>query len=116
IPFSEGYPTPHALTVDEIKGLVTAFVDATHRADSAGFDLIEIHAAHGYLLHSFLSPLSNQRTDDYGGSFENRARFLLEVVAAVRAVWDKPISVRISATDWHTEGWTEADSVALGTL
>ncbi|WP_433967638.1 hypothetical protein [Tunturiibacter gelidiferens] len=102
--------------------IIADFVAATHRALAAGFDLVEIHAAHGYLLHEFLSPLSNQRTDQYGGSFENRARFPLEVVKAVRATWPQhlPLFVRISATDWAPESlgasWDLSQSVAFSKL
>jgi 2,4-dienoyl-CoA reductase-like NADH-dependent reductase (Old Yellow Enzyme family) len=110
--------TPHALTVDEIKEIVTQFSDAARRAVEAGFDLIEIHNAHGYLLHEFLSPLSNKRTDEYGGSFENRVRLSLEVVEAVRKIIpeEMPLFVRISASDYHAEGWTVDDSVELSKL
>src|SRR5690554_5909508 len=96
---------PRELTVDEIAGVVSGFADAARRAISAGFDVVEVHAAHGYLIHQFLSPLSNARTDQYGGSLENRARLLLEVVAAVRAVVGEavPVFVRLSATDWAPE-------------
>lgn len=111
----EGYETPHALNLQEIDELVDQFADAAQRALRAGFDLVEIHAAHGYLLHEFLSPLSNRREDDYGGSFENRIRFLLRVVAAVR---DRigattPLFVRISATDYVEGGWDVDQAVAL---
>lgn len=109
------YAEPRALSVAEIGDLVRAFADAAGRADDAGFDVIEIHAAHGYLLHQFLSPLANQRTDAYGGSFENRTRFLTEVVDAIREVWpaDKPMVVRLSATDWVEGGWTAAETAEL---
>ncbi|KAH6916961.1 NADH:flavin oxidoreductase/NADH oxidase [Coprinopsis sp. MPI-PUGE-AT-0042] len=101
IPFSDSYPKPKPLSVDEIEGLSKAFVDATDRAEKAGFDFLEIHSAHGYLFHQFLSPLSNDRTDDYGGSFENRIRFLLCIVKTVREAWpSKPLFVRVSASDW----------------
>jgi 2,4-dienoyl-CoA reductase-like NADH-dependent reductase (Old Yellow Enzyme family) len=112
------YPLPHALDVDEIALLVQQFADAARRSDDAGFKVTEIHAAHGYLLHEFLSPLSNQRDDRYGGSFANRIRFLLEVTDAVRAVWPegKPLFVRISATDWDAGGWTIEDSVELAKI
>lgn len=115
LPFTEQHRTPNALDSGGIERVQVAFQTAAQRALDAGFDLVEIHAAHGYLLHSFLSPLSNQRTDAYGGSFDNRIRMLLETVQAVRQVWpdDKPLAVRISGTDWHDEGWTIADSVAL---
>lgn len=106
---------PHALMVDEIGGIVAAFVAAARRAQAAGCDVIEIHAAHGYLLHEFLSPLSNRRSDDYGGPLENRARMLLEVVEVVRAVWPahKPMLVRLSATDWVEGGLTVADQAQV---
>lgn len=106
---------PHAMTVHEINGVKGAFRAATQRAIEADYQWLEIHAAHGYLLHSFYSPLSNHRTDDYGGSFDNRIRFLLETVETVRAVWPDhlPLGVRISATDWVAGGWTIEDSVAL---
>ena len=96
--------------------MVADFGDAAERAVAAGFDVLEIHAAHGYLLHEFLSPLSNQRDDEYGGTFENRARLLLEVVAEVRRRVAAPLVVRISATDWVEGGWTADDSVRLGAL
>jgi len=111
----EGYPQPRALEVAEIDALVQDFADAAGRARRAGFDLVEIHAAHGYLLHEFLSPLSNQRDDEYGGSLENRSRFLLRVVAAVRERIgeDVPLFVRISASDYTPRGWDIEESVAL---
>jgi 2,4-dienoyl-CoA reductase-like NADH-dependent reductase (Old Yellow Enzyme family) len=111
----EGYPVPRELTVAEISDLVKSFADAAERAIKVGFDVIEIHSAHGYLLHQFLSPLMNHRTDSYGGSFENRTRFLLEVVRAVRAVMPDgaPLFVRISASDWADGGWNLIDSVEL---
>ncbi len=113
-----GLPAPRELTVPEIDQVVEDFAQAARRALDAGFDVLEIHAAHGYLLHEFLSPLSNQRTDEYGGSFDNRARLLLRVVAAVRSVVPDsvPVLVRISATDWVEGGWTADDSVALARL
>lgn len=118
IAFSEKYAVPEPLDKAGIDAVVEAFADAARRAVKAGFDVVEIHAAHGYLLSEFLSPLSNQRTDEYGGSFENRVRLLLEVVDAVRAVWpqERPLFVRISATDWVEGGWTIDDSVALAKL
>ncbi|MCK6576616.1 MAG: NADH:flavin oxidoreductase/NADH oxidase [Anaerolineae bacterium] len=116
VPFNDGYYKPHALTADEVQQVCHAFVSAARRVQAAGFDVVEVHAAHGYLLHSFLSPLTNQRTDDYGGSLENRARLLLEIVRAIRAFWEKPLFVRISATDWVEGGWTVEDSVQLGGL
>ncbi len=118
IAFSPKHAVPHALDEAGIGSVVAAFVAGAHRALAAGFDLVEIHAAHGYLLHEFLSPLANQRIDAYGGSFENRARLLLEVVEAVRGAWlgHLPLSVRISATDWAEGGWTIDDSVQLARL
>ena len=115
IAFSKEYPQPHELSSDGINRLVDAFRAAAVRALAAGFRVIELHAAHGYLLHSFLSPLSNHRTDGYGGSIENRARFALDVTRAVRAVWPEhyPLLVRISATDWVEGGWSVDDSVQL---
>lgn len=113
--FADNYPQPSALSTTEIAALVQDFASAARRALVAGFEVAEVHAAHGYLLHQFLSPLSNRRDDQYGGSFENRIRFLLETVQAVRAVWPDslPLWVRISATDWAEGGWTLEDSVAL---
>lgn len=113
--FDSTYTEPHALTVDEIAALVQAFADAAQRALAAGFKVIELHGAHGYLGHQFLSPLSNRRSDQYGGSFENRIRFLLETVQATRAVWpaELPLLVRLSATDWTEGGWSADDTVAL---
>ncbi|MEN3370632.1 MAG: hypothetical protein V7609_2775 [Verrucomicrobiota bacterium] len=115
LPFSETYPMPQALTLDGIQEVVAAFAAAARRACEAGFRVIEIHAAHGYLIHEFLSPLSNKREDDYGGSFENRTRLCREVVAAVRSAWPKglPLFVRISATDWVEGGWDIDESVKL---
>lgn len=109
------WPPPAALTATEITALVEAFADAAARAVGVGFEVVEVHAAHGYLIHQFLSPLSNQRTDEYGGSFDNRTRLLREVCAAVRAVWpdDKPVFVRLSATDWVSGGWSLPDTVAV---
>ena len=109
-----GYPEPRALDTFEIAQLVDAFADAATRATAAGFDLVEIHAAHGYLLHQFLSPLSNQRDDRYGGAFENRTRLLLEVVDAVRARLNgAPLLVRLSATDWAEGGWDLGQTIEL---
>ena len=115
IPFADNYPTPQALTVDGIRQVVRAFAHATRRACDAGFRVIEIHAAHGYLIHEFLSPLSNHRDDTYGGSFENRTRLIREIVAAVRSSWPKgaPLFVRISATDWVEGGWDLKQSIEL---
>lgn len=114
-PFSADYPVPRALGLTEIAAIVDAFALSARRALDAGFDIIEIHAAHGYLIHQFLSPLVNGRSDEYGGSFDNRIRLCLEVVAAVRRVWPDrlPLLVRISGTDWRDGGWTVDDSVAL---
>ena len=113
IPFKEGEPIPKEMDKSDIKKLLDDFREATIRSAKAGFKVIEIHAAHGYLLNSFLSPLSNQRTDEYGGSFENRIRIVLEVIDTIRSVWDKslPLFIRISATDWVDGGWTPEDSV-----
>jgi 2,4-dienoyl-CoA reductase-like NADH-dependent reductase (Old Yellow Enzyme family) len=115
IPFTEGHQIPHELAKTEIRELQDAFRAAALRALAAGFEWLEIHGAHGYLLHSFYSPLSNRRTDEYGGSFENRIRFLLETVRAVRPVWPErlPLTVRISGTDWAEGGWRVEDAVQL---
>ena len=113
--FSDTYPQPRELSVEEIGGVRDAFVAAAERARHAGFRLIEIHAAHGYLFHEFLSPLSNQRADQYGGSFENRTRALLETATAVRDRWpaELPMFVRISSTDWTEGAWDIEQSVEL---
>jgi 2,4-dienoyl-CoA reductase-like NADH-dependent reductase (Old Yellow Enzyme family) len=113
--FDNGYPVPKELTVAEIQGIIRAFAKAAERARYAGFELLELHNAHGYLANEFLSPLSNKRTDEYGGTLENRMRFSLEVVDAVRLVWPQhlPLFLRISATDWTEGGWTDEDSVVL---
>ncbi|MER5888105.1 NADH:flavin oxidoreductase/NADH oxidase [Streptomyces sp. NPDC001941] len=119
LPFAEGHPVPAELTVDQITTVVRDFADAARRSLEAGFQVAEIHGAHGYLIGEFLSPHSNHRTDGYGGSFENRARFALEVVDAVRAVWpdELPLFFRISATDWLEEnGWTADDTVRFAAL
>jgi 2,4-dienoyl-CoA reductase-like NADH-dependent reductase (Old Yellow Enzyme family) len=115
VPFDEGNPVPRALDEAGIDAIIAAFEAATKRALAAGFRLIEIHAAHGYLLHEFLSPLSNRRTDRYGGSLENRMRVLLRVAGAVRKLVgaDLPVFVRISATDWADGGWDVDQSVVL---
>ena len=115
VPFDQGYSTPTALDASGIASIVADFAAAAARARDAGFGVLEIHAAHGYLLHSFLSPLSNQRTDSYGGSLANRARMLREVVAAVRAQWPAPapLMVRVSATDWMPGGWDIDECVEL---
>lgn len=115
IPFRPEDPPPLELTRPQIREIVDEFAAAARRALGAGFQLIEIHAAHGYLIHEFLSPLSNHRTDEYGGSFENRIRFALEVAEAVRGSWPDslPLFMRISATDWAEGGWDIEDSVEL---
>jgi 2,4-dienoyl-CoA reductase-like NADH-dependent reductase (Old Yellow Enzyme family) len=116
--FAPDDPAPEALDARGIADTIDRFVAAAGRSLAAGFDLIEIHAAHGYLLNEFLSPLSNLRTDQYGGSFDNRVRLLLEVVEAVRRVWPErlPLFVRLSATDWAPGGWTDDDTVRLAPL
>ncbi len=113
--FDAGYTVPRELSVAEIGEIVAAFKKSAERALAAGFEVVEIHAAHGYLLHQFLSPLSNARTDEYGGTFENRIRVTLKVVRAVREVWPQrlPLFVRVSATDWKEGGWDLAQTVAL---
>ncbi len=118
IPFKAGQQLPHALSIAEIQQITAAFRSAAQRAHTAGYKVIEVHAAHGYLLHQFLSPLSNQRTDIYGGSFENRIRLVVDVVEAIQSVWPEnlPVFVRISATDWVPGGWNEEDSVNLAAV
>lgn len=118
IPFNDVYPIPVALTETGIRKVKDDFEAAAIRALKAGFRVIEIHGAHGYLLHNFLSPLSNQRTDEYGGSFENRIRLLVEIVERVRAVWPEhyPLLLRISATDWAEGGWNPEESVKLAAI
>lgn len=113
--FREGQEPPASLDETGIKQLIDNFVSATRRAKTVGYDVVEIHAAHGYLIHQFYSPLSNQRKDAYGGSFENRIRLLLEITQAVKGEWgtDKPLFVRISASDWADGGWTIEDSIQL---
>lgn len=115
VPFTESEPAPLALDNSGIEKVITDFKAAAVRARNAGFKVIEIHAAHGYLLHEFLSPLSNQRNDEYGGSFENRIRLLIQVIEAIRQVWpdNYPLFTRISATDWTEGGWTIEDSIVL---
>jgi 2,4-dienoyl-CoA reductase-like NADH-dependent reductase (Old Yellow Enzyme family) len=115
IPFRDDYQTPTAVRIDQIHSIREAFVSAARRAADAGFEVIEIHAAHGYLLHEFLSPLSNKRTDEYGASFENRTRFVREVCSGVRQVWPEslPLFVRISCTDWVEGGWNLEESIEL---
>lgn len=114
-PFAPGYPKPRALSAAGIRSIVAAFGAAARRALACGFDLVEIHAAHGYLIHEFLSPLSNTRTDEYGGSFDHRVRLALEIVDEVRRVWPekRPLFARISATDWVDGGWDIEQSVEL---
>lgn len=118
IPYKAHEPEPHELTREEIKKTLEDFKQAAIRAKRAGFELMELHGAHGYLLHEFLSPLSNQRTDEYGGSFENRIRFVVELTEAVREVWDEslPLFFRISATDWVDGGWEVEESVELSKI
>jgi 2,4-dienoyl-CoA reductase-like NADH-dependent reductase (Old Yellow Enzyme family) len=113
--YDQDWLPPREMTKDEIKRTIAEFASAAQRAERIGYDLIELHGGHGYLLHQFLSPLSNQRSDEYGGSLENRMRFVLEVFSAVRSVWpaDKPIGVRVSGTDWVEGGWTPDETVAL---
>ncbi|HEX9959407.1 MAG TPA: NADH:flavin oxidoreductase/NADH oxidase [Pyrinomonadaceae bacterium] len=113
IAFAEDYPSPREMNAADIEKAIDDFVEAAKRAVNAGFEVVEIHAAHGYLLHEFLSPLSNQRTDEYGGSFENRLRFPLELIGKVRAVVPEgfPLFVRISATDWTEGGWDLEQSI-----
>ena len=115
IPFSEDKDTPRELTMEEIENIVADFKSAAKRALAAGFKVLEIHGAHGYLINEFTSPLSNKRTDKYGGSFENRIRFLLEIIDAIRSVWpgNYPLFLRISAIDWTDDGWKIEDSVKL---
>ena len=114
-PVAPGWLMPHELSVAEINALVERWKAATRRSHAAGFDVLEVHGAHGYLLHSFLSPLSNKRTDAYGGSFENRIRLALEIVDVVRGEWpdDKPLFFRTSSSDFSAEGWKIEDTVAL---
>jgi 2,4-dienoyl-CoA reductase-like NADH-dependent reductase (Old Yellow Enzyme family) len=115
IPFNPGYLIPEELKKAAIQDMVNAFGEAAHRADKAGFDAIELHAAHGYLLHQFLSPLSNHREDEYGGSLENRMRLTLQAFQQMRAAWPshKPLGVRLSATDWVKGGWSVEESIIL---
>jgi 2,4-dienoyl-CoA reductase-like NADH-dependent reductase (Old Yellow Enzyme family) len=118
IPFIEGTEKPEELDADGIAKVIEDFKQATYRALKAGFKVIELHAAHGYLLHQFLSPLSNLRNDEYGGSFDNRIRLLLAVTDTVRAAWpqENPLFVRVSATDWVTGGWTDDETVKLAAI
>ena len=118
IPFADGHSVPREMDQGDIAGVIGAFESATIRAREAGFSIIELHAAHGYLIHEFLSPLSNHRTDAYGGSLDNRARFLMETLDAIRGQWtgDRPLFVRLSCTDWVDGGWTIDDTVALARM
>lgn len=118
IPFSDTYPVPRELTILEIQQVIADFKNATVRALAAGFKVIELHAAHGYLFNEFMSPISNHRTDEYGGSFDNNIRALLETITAVRTVWpdELPLFLRISASDWIEGGWTADDSVKLASM
>lgn len=113
IPFDENMKTPKEMTREDIHDVIEAFKQGALRAKKAGFDVVEIHAAHGYLINEFLSPLSNKRTDPYGGSAENRYRFLREVIEAVKEVWNGPLFVRVSASDYHPDGMTPEDYVTL---
>ncbi len=115
LPFGKGWEIPSEMDKEDINEVKSAFLSGVKRAISAGFDIVEIHSAHGYLLHEFLSPISNQRKDEYGGNFENRTRFLREVVSAARKVMpdNMPLFVRISATDWIEGGWTIEESIEL---
>ena len=118
VPFSASWPSPRAMTPADLAAVRDQFVGAARRALDAGFDVVEIHAAHGYLLHQFLSPLSNRRDDGYGGSFANRVRFPLEIAQAVRAAWpdDRPVFMRVSSTDWVDGGWNLSSSIELAKL
>ncbi len=118
IPFDPAWPAPREMTKADIQKALADFVKATRLADEAGFEMLELHAAHGYLTHQFLTPLANQRTDEYGGSFENRTRFALEMVRAVRKTWPerKPLWIRLSCTDWIEGGWDLEQSVELARL
>lgn len=119
VPFSEDSQVPHELSLEEVRGVVDAFAEAARRAIEAGYEVVEIHGAHGYLLHEFLSPVSNRREDAYGGSFEGRTRLAVEITDAVRAVVgdEAPVLFRVSATDWiEPEGWTADETVRLAAL
>jgi 2,4-dienoyl-CoA reductase-like NADH-dependent reductase (Old Yellow Enzyme family) len=118
IPFNPEDESPHPMEVNDIKKVIEDFKTGAERAVAAGYKVLEIHAAHGYLIHQFLSPLSNHRTDKYGGSFENRSRLLLEIVAIIQTVWPRelPLFVRISATDWVEGGWDLKDAVQLSVI
>jgi 2,4-dienoyl-CoA reductase-like NADH-dependent reductase (Old Yellow Enzyme family) len=118
VPFNPDDIPPRVMTIDDIKSVASSFKLACMRAFHAGYDIIEIHAAHGYLIHEFLSPLSNHRTDQYGGSFENRIRLLVEIVREIKSVWpeNRPLFVRISATDWYEGGWNIDEAVRLAAV
>lgn len=115
LPFADGWQVPHAMTRTDMDNVIAEFVAAAQRAHRIGIDLIELHAAHGYLLSAFLSPLANQRSDAYGGSLDNRMRYPLEVFTALRATWpeDKPLGVRCNGSDWHAQGWTVEEAVVF---
>ncbi|MEK0084846.1 NADH:flavin oxidoreductase/NADH oxidase [Benzoatithermus flavus] len=115
LPFDEGWPTPREMTPDDMRDVRAAFVASAERALRIGFDLVELHLAHGYLLHEFLSPVANRRTDAYGGSLENRMRFPLEIAADLRAAWpeDRILGARITGSDWIEGGWSDDDAVQL---
>lgn len=118
VAYNGSYKTPKELSIPEIKKIIQDFQDGAWRAKKAGFKVLEIHGAHGYLINEFLSPYSNKRTDEYGGSFENRIRFLLEIIESIRKVWpeENPLFLRISATEWTDGGWMENDSIALANI
>src|SRR5882762_1565790 len=118
VAFADDYPMPRALSPNEISEIVGAFRKAAARALDAGFEALEIHGAHGYLIHEFLSPLSNFRQDEYGGSFENRARFAMQVAKGVRKIWPArlPLLFRVSATDWKEGGWDLAQTIELSRI
>jgi 2,4-dienoyl-CoA reductase-like NADH-dependent reductase (Old Yellow Enzyme family) len=118
VPHAQDETAPAALDAAGLAAARDAFVAAAHRAERCGIDAIELHMAHGYLLHQFLSPIANRREDAYGGGFDNRVRFPLEVFDAVRAAWpaERPLGVRVSATDWVDGGWTPEDAVGLARL
>ncbi len=118
LPYADGWPIPRELDTSDIARLVEGFSATARRAQEAGFQILEIHAAHGYLINEFMSPLSNQREDDYGGSFDNRTRLLFEIIGAIRSEWpsDLPLFLRISASEWAEGGWTLEDSIKLGHL
>jgi len=118
IPYNDGYPVPEEMTIQDIAQVRNDFKNSAIRALTAGFEVVEIHGAHGYLIHSFLSPLSNQRTDEYGGSFENRIRLLKEIISVIRTIWPErlPLFLRISSTDYLPGGWNLESSVELSNI